>query len=361
MSNYKIHIVQDQETWESFVSSHKRAHFLQSFFWGQTLKKSGWEPIRIALKKDDIMCGAMQIMRKRFLGKSIWVSPFGPVIDKENRELYNEMIDASLKLAKEHKVLFFKTDFDTLVDEHDLIDFIRSKGFRCIPKGQIYLLGRPKNILRLDICPDAETIFSSFSKTLKHNIQIALKNNIQVKQGFRNGLDIDKFYRMLLDTAARKKFPVRRLRYFNAIKECMINKGYGEIFWGMYQNIPVALALIFKYGKTIWYMYGAMDEKYKQTCASHLIQWKIILWAKEQGVTLYDLRGIAPNIEPGRPEYGVYFFKKQFNPVAYKYTSDWWYPVSSKGLNAWFLWVDCIDKIRRIYTSKLIPFLSKLR
>jgi lipid II:glycine glycyltransferase (peptidoglycan interpeptide bridge formation enzyme) len=59
---------------------------------------------RIALKKDDIICGAMQIMSKKFLGKSIWVSPFGPVIDKENRELYNEMIDACLKLAKEHKV-----------------------------------------------------------------------------------------------------------------------------------------------------------------------------------------------------------------------------------------------------------------
>jgi peptidoglycan pentaglycine glycine transferase (the first glycine) len=361
LSKYKIQIIQDQEEWENFVSSHKRAHFLQSFFWGQTLKKSGWEPIRIALKKDGIICSAMQIMSKKFLGKSIWVSPFGPVIDKENLELYNEMIDASLELAKEQKVLFFKTDLDTLVDEHSLTDFIKSKGFLCIPKGQIYLLGRPKNIFRLDISPDPETIFSSFSKMLKRNIQMALKNNIQVKQGFSDKLNIDKFYRMLLDTAARKNFPVRRLRYFKAIKECMIDKGYGEIFWGMYRNIPVALALILKYGKTIWYMYGAMDEKYKQTRTSHLIHWKIILWAKEQGVTLYDLRGVPPNVEPGRPEYGVYFFKKQFNAAAYKYTSDWWYPVSSKGLNLWFLWVDCIDKMRRIYTSKLIPLLSKLR
>jgi len=361
LNPYKIHIVQDSETWESFVSSHHRAHFLQSFFWGQTLKKSGWKPIRIALKKDNTICGAMQIMSRQFLGKSIWVSPFGPVIAKEDRELYNELIEASLKLAKEHKVLFFKTDFDTLVDDHDLIEFIKSKKFLCIPKGQIYLLGRPKNIVRLDISPDPETIFSSFSKMLKRNIQIAQKNNIGIRQGFGDGLDMNQFYRMLLDTAARKKFPVRRLRYFKAIKECMIDKGYGEIFWGVHENIPVALVLVFKYGKTIWYMYGAMDEKYKHTRASHLLHWKIILWAKDQGVTLYDLRGIPPNIEPGTTGYGVYFFKKQFNPVVYKYTSDWWYPVSSLGLSLWFRGVDWIDKIRRFYTSKLIPLLSRLR
>jgi peptidoglycan pentaglycine glycine transferase (the first glycine) len=361
LNNYGIHIVRDREIWESFVSSHHRAHFLQSFYWGQTLRSIGWNPIRIALKKDNAICGTMQIMSKKFLGKSIWVSPFGPMIAKEDRELYDEMIDASLKLAREYKVLFFKTDFDTLVDDRDRIEFIKSKKFLCIAKGQIYLLGRPKNIFRVDISPDPETIFSSFTKTLKSNIHIAQKNKIQIKQGFRDGLDIDQFYRMYLHTAARKKFPSRRLKYFKAIKECMIDNGYGEIFWAVYENIPVALALIFKYGKTIWYMYGATDGKYKRTCAAHLLQWKIILWAKDQGATLYDLRGIPPNPEPGTAGYGVYFFKKQFNPVVYRYTSDWWYPVSSLGLSLWFRGVNDIDKIRRLYTSKLIPFLSRLR
>jgi len=293
--------------------------------------------------------------------KSIWVSPFGPVIAEENWKLYDEMIDAAIHLAKEHKVLFLKTDFDTLADDHDRIEFMKSKKFLCNPKGQIYLLGRPKNILRVDLSPDPESIFSSFSKTLKSNIRIAQKNNIRIEQGFGDGREIDQFYRMYLHTAARKKFSVRRIRYFKAIKECMIDRGYGEIFWGIYENIPVVSALIFKYGKTIWYMFGATDGKYRHTCAAHLLQWKIIQWAKEQGVTIYDQRGITPNPEPGTAGYGVYFFKKQFNPVVYRYTSDWWYPVSSAGLKLWFRGVDEIDKMRYFYGAKIVPFLSRLR
>ena len=63
-------------------------------------------------------------------------------------------------------------------------------------------------------------------------------------------------------------------------------------------------------------MYMASNETARKLNANRLLQWEMILWAKREGCDLYDLRGIAvdypPN--PGNANYGVYAFKKDFEP-----------------------------------------------
>jgi peptidoglycan pentaglycine glycine transferase (the first glycine) len=55
--------------------------------------------------------------------------------------------------------------------------------------------------------------------------------------------------------------------------------------------------MVYKQGKRAWYLYGASNELERNRMPTYLLQWKAMLWAKEQGCTEYDLWGIPDNEE----------------------------------------------------------------
>jgi len=67
------------------------------------------------------------------------------------------------------------------------------------------------------------------------------------------------------------------------------------------------------YGNKCLYLYGASGNKYRNYMPNYLIQWEMIRWSKENGCTVYDLRGVPGIIEDeNNAIYGLYKFKKGF-------------------------------------------------
>src|SRR6185369_4646086 len=60
-----------------------------------------------------------------------------------------------------------------------------------------------------------------------------------------------------------------------------------------------AAALILRCGNSIHYMAGATNRQFATSRAGELLQWAIVEWALDRGITRYDLEGIDAARNPG--------------------------------------------------------------
>ena len=64
---------------------------------------------------------------------------------------------------------------------------------------------------------------------------------------------------------------------------------------------------------------------------NHLLQWKAIRWAQEQGCTVYDMWGAPDVLDESDPLWGVYRFKRGFGGEFVRHIGAWDFPVSRTG------------------------------
>ena len=76
-------------------------------------------------------------------------------------------------------------------------------------------------------------------------------------------------------------------------------------------------------GDKAWYLYGASSNRHRNLMPNYLIQWEMIRWAREQGCTLYDFRGVSGDLNEDNPLYGLYRFKKGFGGEFTEFIGEW--------------------------------------
>jgi lipid II:glycine glycyltransferase (peptidoglycan interpeptide bridge formation enzyme) len=88
-----------------------------------------------------------------------------------------------------------------------------------------------------------------------------------------------------------------------------------------YGGQPLAGVMVFTWGQTAAYLYGASSHEERPRMPTYAAQWAAMRWAKAKGCSLYDLWGIpdAPEVEleagfAGRSDglWPVYRFKRGF-------------------------------------------------
>ena len=67
-----------------------------------------------------------------------------------------------------------------------------------------------------------------------------------------------------------------------------------ELFLAEFEGEAIAGLILFVFGSTAWYMYGASSNRERRRMPNYLLQWEAIRWARKRGCTLYDLWG-APD------------------------------------------------------------------
>ena len=78
-----------------------------------------------------------------------------------------------------------------------------------------------------------------------------------------------------------------------------------KVFLCEQDGIPIAGLVGSALGDTGIYLFGATNEHGMNAKGAYLLQWRMIQWLKQNGVTHYDLGGINPEANPG-----VYHFKQ---------------------------------------------------
>jgi lipid II:glycine glycyltransferase (peptidoglycan interpeptide bridge formation enzyme) len=116
---------------------------------------------------------------------------------------------------------------------------------------------------------NADELFASFRKTLRHSIKNAENQGLEIKKCL-NLKELKQFYNLYLINLKRKK----TVPYPFSIFEFLFNSPNVEILLAFYKGKIIAGDLFIHYGKFVHYLFSAADYKYRNSGPSYLILWE---------------------------------------------------------------------------------------
>jgi hypothetical protein len=140
---------------------------------------------------------------------------------------------------------------------------------------------------RLDLAADLNRLFSNCHKdSTQRKIRRAEREGLTYEDGQRKSL-LDAFYWLLLLTRRRHGLPPQPKRWFQNLIDC-----FGEalkIRVAFKDNRPVAAILTLRHKDILLYKYGCSDDRFHSLGGMHLLFWRSILEAKQDGLRVLDL------------------------------------------------------------------------
>jgi len=167
----------------------------------------------------------------------------------------------------------------------------------------------------VDLSLSEEKLLAKMKGKTRYNVRLAAKKGIEVVEpDFEEGWEI--FYAWMKHTSERKVgYSLRRSRdYLHAVARYMYDTGQGRLFFAGHEGTPLAGIYVFTFGEKYWYMYGASGDEKRNLKPNYLLQWEVMRWAKERGLTHYDMVGVPKleDLDESSSLWGVYKFKEGF-------------------------------------------------
>jgi len=238
------------------------------------------------------------------LGK-LWYLPKGPGVTSA-KELW-DVLDDLKPFAKKHGVFAIRIEAEISRSQQPTLSrhgLIKSRP----------IIPNPSTIT-LDISEDLPTILSKLPQKGRYAIKRAERDGVITKLVKSTDKNCKTMYDLLTKTA-EGQFGIRNYEYFRTFWQRFEAAGHGQLFFAYFNKEVVAGAYAIVYGTKSTYKDGASVRERTAYGASHLLQWRVIEWAKSQGATMHDFCGSPPSNEinnPNHKHYGIGLFKAAFN------------------------------------------------
>jgi len=318
----------DGRRWNETLALLPGAHALQSFEWGETKRQVGWTARRLLFLDvvSDEPKGAACLLYRRLsrLPLSVAYVPKGPALDFRDLSLADEVLSRIELEARRARAIFVKIDPDVGAGTETgtaLTHLLQQRGWRPSPE-QIQF----RNTLLSDLTPDEEVLLAGMKSKTRYNVRLAERRGVVVRSGTL--ADLALFYEMYAETGRRDGFIVRPFDYYHHVWEMFLGAGIAHVLLAEVKAQAVAGLILFRFGRTAWYMYGASTGRERRLMPNHLLQWEAMRWAKAQGCTTYDWWGAPDALDESDPMWGVYRFKVGFGGEFVPHIGAWDFPVS---------------------------------
>ncbi len=169
--------------------------------------------------------------------------------------------------------------------------------------------------ITLDISSSLDKVLEGLPQKGRHAIRRAERDGVTVELVKATDKNCKIMYKLLSDTA-EGQFGIRSYNYYKEFWQSFEKADLGQLFFAHFEGKIVAGAYAMTYGTKSTYKDGASIRERTAYGASHLLQWKVIEWAKSRGVIIHDFCGSPPSDEinnPDHPHHGVGMFKTAFN------------------------------------------------
>jgi lipid II:glycine glycyltransferase (peptidoglycan interpeptide bridge formation enzyme) len=345
---WQMKLVENRQTWDPALAQLPNAHVLQSWAWGDFKSRWGWQAERWlwvdsnqtsqVLKTSEVdPVAAAQILRRpipRTPWSFLYVSK-GPALDYADASLSTQVL-ADLELyARRARALFIKIDPDVPRAWGEpqpgqplepsgaaWLDLLARRGWSFSPE-QIQF--RHTVIIQLTGPPD--DLLAVMKPKWRYNIRLAERRGVTIRPGA--AADIPAFYQMYAETAARDGFLIRPQAYYRDVWQRFLELGQAEMLLATVEKEIVAGLILFIFGSTAWYMYGASTGRRREMMPNHLLQWAALNRAKARGCTTYDMWGAPDVFDESDRMWGVYRFKEGFGGQVRQGLGAFDYPVNS--------------------------------
>lgn len=343
----------DKEKYENFVMNHQKAHFMQSWEWGQfAIKGKKQIPLYVGMEDDNgnLLCAALLLKKSMPFGLSYVYCPRGYVIDFKNSDLLTQFTYFLKKYMHDNKIVYLKIDPDIKyqdIDElakpvvngennYEIFDNLIKLGYQHKGFYKLYEGNQPRYTFRIDLTKTKEEIDSKMSKSFLKSVKrsytyfLEIDNEPRIKEfcdlnKFNSGKDgftpytetyYQEFYKYFNEQSHVKFFnaSVNIRKVLESIEtelkeienkkltekkhladlenqEIRLKKDY-EMFKKYDVDKLLVCSLICVYaGEKAWSLYIGSDELANYTFAVSRCYYDSIIDAKEMGYKIYDLFG----------------------------------------------------------------------
>ena len=308
---------------EDAVTHMHHGHLLQSAGWATLKATVGWRAARLTAGD----ARAQMLLRRRF-GLAAAYVPRGPIwADAADNAA---LIDQLTQHARRAAAVFLRVEPDLREDSphaQAIDNLLRAHGFAPVEPLQ------PQSTIHLDLAPAPERLLAAMSKGHRADIRRAERDGVVVRTG-QGAADLDTFYTILQETAARNAFAIHSQAYYAAM--LAIFGAHACLWIAEHQGAAHAVAITAAWGDEALYLYSGSSAAGLRSAAQHAIQWQAINWSRVQGAARYDFWGVpdqfgraalaAPALREQLeaaaktdPLYGVFRFKKGFGGALVRY------------------------------------------
>jgi len=333
--------IADAGAWDRALLALPNPHVLQSWAWGEFKARHGWSASRLLFQQEGRVVAAASVLERRLprLPVSILYVPKGPALDWTDAGLAARVLDELEQLARQRRALFLKIDPDVYYPG-EAPPF--SPRPRCAPETAQLLASRGwrfsdeqiqfRNTLLLDLDRAEEELLAAMKQKTRYNVRLAMRRGVTVREGTAE--EIDAFYQLYAETSQRDGFPIRPPEYYHDAWGSFLEGGLAHLLLAEAEGETVAGLILFAFGPTAWYMYGASSDRHRRHMPNQILQWEAIRRAREAGCTLYDLWGAPDELDESDPMWGVVRFKLGLGGELARGLGAWDFPANRAGY--WF-------------------------
>jgi lipid II:glycine glycyltransferase (peptidoglycan interpeptide bridge formation enzyme) len=139
----------------------------------------------------------------------------------------------------------------------------------------------------LDLEPDVHTLFRNCHKdSIQRKVRRAERERLTYREDSSTE-GIDQFYGLFLQTRRRHGVPPASRQWFRNLADCC--HGQIKIRFALSEQRPIAAMITLQYGQTLMYKYGCSDARLHNQGGMHLLFWRCIQEAKQNGLKKFDL------------------------------------------------------------------------
>ncbi|PIR59348.1 MAG: peptidoglycan bridge formation protein FemAB [Candidatus Pacebacteria bacterium CG10_big_fil_rev_8_21_14_0_10_56_10] len=288
-------------------------HPLQSWEWGEFRHRTGVQVERIGFFDGGRLLRAYQVTFHQvpLINKPAGYLPKAFMPDEAQLQSLRE-------LGSRHDALFIKLEPNVAIKSgtpsaHRQIGrFLVEQGARP---------GRPlftRHTLVIDLTQTEQELFAKLSAKTRYNIRLAIKKGVEIYEN-STAAGLETYLDILAATTQRQGFYAHSPEYFRTMWQTLGTSGMIKIFQAMYQGKVLSSWILFVFGNTLYYPYGASIREHREVMANNLLMWEMVRYGKRQGLARFDLWGSLGE-EPNKrdPWYGFHRFKKGYGGDLYE-------------------------------------------
>lgn len=311
-----IEITQQAE-WDELVANHPYGHPLQLWGWGEAKGGNGWTAHRLAARDEhNEVVGGVQVLLWRIprLGRFIAYVPRGPVV-QPGSEAADQVLAGLVTWARSRSVLYIRI-------EPAWTDGRPGRGWR---KAKHHL--QLAETYTIDLSKDEAALLEPMSRKHRQYIRKSERDGVSVRRETSDNLA--PMYELYEATARRAGFGIHPKSYYEALHRALGERSY--LYYAYADGKPVAFLWLAGAGRTVYELYGGVNENGAELKANYFLKWQAMTWLKEAHYVIYDFNG--------RLNEGVSRFKDGFGPDETDYIGTYDYPFNLAGYHVWeHLW-----------------------
>ncbi len=296
-----------REQWDKLA-----AHPLQAWEWGSFREKTGVKVARYGIFAGKRLVEGLQVTIHP-LPHTPWTIGYYP----KGGELVKEHRTALQEIAKKYKSIYIKCE--PKVEMGTDITWLTKNGFR---KGRALFT---KYNFVLEVTRREEELLAGMKQKTRYNIRVAEKKGVKVE--IDNSEEaFNRYLQLTAETTKRQGFYAHGRIYHTKMWETLHKAGIANLLAAKYNGEIITTWILFKFGNTLYYPYGASTREHRETMANNLVMWEAIKLAKKWKLKYLDMWGaLGPDADPKDPWYGFHTFKAGYGARQIEYIGTWDY------------------------------------